>query len=100
MKKTFHNFKNWVKPQIIQLLFTKDYIPIVTNQNQKNGKQNQEQGKSKSTMWIVLLILSAVLNIYQWRNHTTAISNFESKVDTLVVEKVNVEQELSETKSE
>ena len=62
--------------------------------------KNQEQGKSKSTMWIVLLILSAVLNIYQWRNHTTAISNFESKVDTLVVEKVNVEQELSETKSE
>ena len=62
--------------------------------------KNQEQGKNKGTIWIVLLILSAVLNIYQWRNHTTAISNFESKVDTLVVEKVNVEQELSETKSE
>ena len=62
--------------------------------------KNQEQGKNKGTIWIVLLILSAVLNIYQWRNHTTSVSNYESKVDTLVVEKVNVEQELSETKSE
>ncbi len=61
---------------------------------------NEEQGKNKSTIWIVLLILSAVLNIYQWRNHTTTVSNFESKVDTLVVEKVNVEQELMETKTE
>ena len=58
------------------------------------------ENKNKGTIWIVLLILSAVLNIYQWRNHTTSVSNFESKVDTLVVEKVNVEQELSETKSE
>ena len=62
--------------------------------------KNQEQGKNKGTIWIVLLILSAVLNIYRWRNHTTSVSNYESKVDTLVVEKVNVEQELSETKSE
>jgi ribosomal protein S11 len=62
--------------------------------------KNQEQGKSKATIWIVLLILSAVLNIYQWNTHKTTVSNFESKVDTLFVEKVNVEQELSETKAE
>lgn len=62
--------------------------------------KNQEQGKNKSTIWVVLLILSGVLNIYQWKNHESAVNTFESRVDTLVVEKVNVEKELTDTKSE
>ncbi|MFN8164611.1 MAG: hypothetical protein U0X76_00160 [Bacteroidia bacterium] len=62
--------------------------------------QNQEQGKNKSTIWIVLLILSAILNIYQWRNHSTSVNNYEQRVDTLIVERVNVEKELADTKSE
>ncbi len=62
--------------------------------------KNQEQGKNKGTIWVVLLILSAVLNIYQWRTHETAVNTFESRVDTLVVEKVNVEKELTDTKTE
>ncbi|MBL0103250.1 MAG: hypothetical protein IPP51_05530 [Bacteroidetes bacterium] len=61
---------------------------------------NQEQGKNKSTIWIVLLLLSAVLNIYQWRNHETTVNNYDQRVDTLIVERVNVEKELSDTKSE
>ncbi|MBP6402980.1 MAG: hypothetical protein KA492_10655, partial [Bacteroidia bacterium] len=40
------------------------------------------------------------MNIYQWRNHTTTINTYEQKVDTLVVERVNVEKELSDTKAE
>jgi DNA repair exonuclease SbcCD ATPase subunit len=62
--------------------------------------QNQEQKKGKGTLWIVLFLLSAVMNIYQWRNHTTTINTYEQKVDTLVVERVNVEKELSDTKAE
>ena len=62
--------------------------------------QNQEQKKGKGTLWIVLYLLSAVMNIYQWRNHTTTINTYEQKVDTLVVERVNVEKELSDTKAE
>ncbi|MBK6840176.1 MAG: hypothetical protein IPG90_19375 [Bacteroidetes bacterium] len=62
--------------------------------------QNQEQKKGKGTLWIVLFLLSAVMNIYQWRNHTTTINTYEQKVDTLVVERVNVEKGLSDTKAE
>ena len=62
--------------------------------------QNQDQGKKKGTIWIVLLILSAVLNIFQWKNHESSVNTFESRVDTLVVEKVNVEKELMDTKTE
>src|SRR3954466_10751966 len=61
---------------------------------------DQEQKKSKSTLWIILLLISLILNFYQWRNHTTSITTFEQKVDTLVVERVNVEKELADTKTE
>jgi len=61
--------------------------------------QNQNKGK-KGTLWIVLLLLSVVLNIYQWRNHSTSVNMYEQKVDTLVVERVNVEKELSDARAE
>lgn len=60
---------------------------------------NQEQKKGNK-IWLILLLLSVGLNLYQWRNHATQITNFESRVDTLIVERVNVEKELSETKAE
>ena len=63
-------------------------------------ENNEDQKKSRGTLWIVLLLISAILNIYQWRNHTTTINSYEEKVDTLIIERVNVEKELSDTKSE
>lgn len=63
--------------------------------------ENQNNDKKRGGMlWIILLLLSVALNVYQWRNHTTAVNTYEQKVDTLVVERVNVERELSDTKSE
>src|SRR5947207_1735970 len=60
----------------------------------------EEPKKSSNTLIIILLALSVILNIYQWRTHSTTITNFEQKVDTLVVERVNVEKEMADTKSE
>src|SRR3954469_24649340 len=60
----------------------------------------KQENSKKNMLWIILLILSAVLNLYQWRNHSTTINTYEQKVDTLVVERVNVEKELSDTRSE
>jgi hypothetical protein len=61
---------------------------------------NQDNKGKKGMLWVVLLLLSVVLNIYQWRNHSASVNTYEQKVDTLVVERVNVEKELSETRSE
>jgi len=63
-------------------------------------EKTQEQQKKGGALWIILLAASVILNIYQWRNHATTINNYEQKVDTLVVERVNVEKELSDTKTE
>lgn len=62
--------------------------------------QNQNNKGKKGTIWIILLLLSFVLNIYQWRNHSSSVNMYEQKVDTLVVERVNVEKELSDARSE
>jgi hypothetical protein len=62
--------------------------------------ETPERQKRSSTLWIILLIASVVLNIIQWRNNTTSINAYEHRVDTLVVEKFNVEKELTDTKNE
>jgi len=62
--------------------------------------QEQNQKSNKSTVWIVLLIVSSLINVYQWMNRNTVVTAYEQKVDTLVVERVNIEKELSDTKNE
>lgn len=47
-----------------------------------------------------MLIISALINVYQWMNKNTVVTAYEQKVDTLVVERVNIEKELSDTRTE
>jgi DNA repair exonuclease SbcCD ATPase subunit len=64
------------------------------------ASQEQNQKSNKSTLWIVLLIVSALINVYQWMNRNTIVTAYEQKVDTLVVERVNIEKELSDIKND
>jgi uncharacterized coiled-coil DUF342 family protein len=62
--------------------------------------EQQNDRRKGAMLWVVLLLLSVGLNIYQWVNRTTVVNTFEQKVDTLVYERVNVEKELADAKSE
>lgn len=62
--------------------------------------EQQQDRRKGGIIWMVLLLLSVGLNVYQWRNHTTSINTYEQKVDTLVIERVNVERELADSKAE
>jgi DNA repair ATPase RecN len=62
--------------------------------------ETQNQKKGGATLWIILLLLSVILIIYQWSNHSTEVTAYEQKVDTLYVERTNFEKELVETRSE
>jgi hypothetical protein len=62
--------------------------------------EQQQERRKGAVLWIVLLLLSVGLNVYQWQNHTTSVTTYEQKVDTLVIERVNVEKELADAKSE
>ena len=61
---------------------------------------NQDSKKGRGTLWIILLLLSLIVNVVQWRNHTTEITAYEQKVDTLYVERTNFEKELVDTRTE
>jgi hypothetical protein len=74
--------------------FTKSLHNTSKMENQNNN------GRRGGMFWIILLLLSVALNIYQWSNHTASVNTYEQKVDTLVVERVNVEKELSDAKAE
>jgi uncharacterized protein YeeX (DUF496 family) len=60
----------------------------------------QSEKKNKNTLWVVLLAVSVLLNIYQWRKQSNTVTVYEQRVDTLVIERVNVEKELTETRGE
>lgn len=60
--------------------------------------KSNESKKGKGL--IVLLIVSVVLNIYQWINHGAKMTTYEQRVDTLYVERTNIEKELTDARSE
>jgi hypothetical protein len=60
----------------------------------------QSEKKSKNTLWLVLLAISVLLNIYQWRKQANTVTVYEQRVDTLVVERLNVQSELNDTRNE
>ncbi|MFI5218906.1 MAG: hypothetical protein ACHQNT_05400 [Bacteroidia bacterium] len=60
--------------------------------------QNQSQNKGR-IIWI-LLILSIIFNIYQWRNKVSVVEAYEVKTDSLVTARVDVEKELAATYEE
>ena len=60
----------------------------------------QSDKKNKNTLWLVLLAVSVLLNIFQWWKQSNTVTVYEQRVDTLVIERVNVEKELNDTRSE
>jgi uncharacterized protein YeeX (DUF496 family) len=60
----------------------------------------QPEKKNKNTLWIALLAVSVLLNIYQWRKQSDTVTVYEQRVDTLIIERVNVEKELNDTRTE
>src|SRR5690242_10199571 len=63
-------------------------------------ESNPSGKKSSNTALIVLLVVSVLINVYQWWNHSDTITVYEQRVDTLIIERVNVEKELGETRNE
>lgn len=67
-------------------------------ENKPNTATEKKSGNNK--IWIILLALSAIFNIYQWQNNNTVVESYEVKNDSLVSAKMDVEKELGETYQE
>jgi len=65
--------------------------------------ENQgNSGKSSNVNKVILvvLILSLIGNIWQWRNESNTIETYDVRVDSLITARVDVEKELTETYAE
>lgn len=59
-----------------------------------------EKKGSNNKIWIILLALSGIFNIYQWQNKNAVVESYEVKTDSLITAKVDIEKELGETYQE
>jgi len=62
--------------------------------------ENQPKKNNTNKAVLVLLILSLIGNLFQWRNTATTVETYDVKVDSLVQARVDVERELGETYAE
>lgn len=62
--------------------------------------ENAPAQKNRNTTLIVLLVLSVLINIYQWWNHNDTITVYQQREDTLILSRVNVQKALDETRND
>ena len=59
--------------------------------------ENNNQGqKGGNKIWLILFLLSAVLNIYLWMHQGSQITTLETRVDTMSADSVNMEKEIKD----
>ena len=63
--------------------------------------ENNNQGqKGSNKIWLILFLLSAMLNVYLWMHQGSQITTLETRVDTMSADSVNMEKEISDAKDE
>src|SRR5665213_164922 len=62
--------------------------------------QEQEQKKRGGTIWLVLFIASLLLNLYQWKNHTTIINTMQQEEQNLSTAGDSVLTVLTQTRTD
>ncbi len=62
--------------------------------------EDQNKKKRGGMIWIILLIASLLLNLYQWKSHTTIVNTMEQQVSNLASADDSVKQVLTSTRTE
>ena len=62
--------------------------------------ETQKKNNTTSIILIILLLLSAVFNMYQWKNHTTTVITYDTKIDSMITVRVDLEREMATTNVE
>jgi len=62
--------------------------------------ETQEKNNTTKIILIIILLLSAVFNVYQWKNHTTTVITYDTKIDSMITVRVDLEREMATTNVE
>lgn len=57
--------------------------------------ETQKQNKTTSVILILLLLISGIYNVYQWKNQTTTVVTYDTKIDSMIVVRIDLERELA-----
>src|SRR6478609_6506484 len=60
----------------------------------------QKQNRILSYILMALLLLSIVFNVYQLKNHSTTVIAYDSKIDTMITVRIDLEKELATSEVE
>ncbi len=60
----------------------------------------KKDNKTLSYIIIALLLVSVIVNVYQWRNHSTTVVKYDDRIDSMIVVRVEVEKDLASTEVE
>jgi|GEM_PF-455227 len=69
-----------------------------TPQSTSNAEKNS--GNRGKVVLIALLLLSLILNLYQWYDRDKEAGNFENTIDSMAIDNAEVDRQLSLTKAE
>jgi hypothetical protein len=59
------------------------------------NKENKKQ--SRPVIWIVLLVVSVLANLYLWNRNRETVVVYDTKIDSLITVRVEIEKELAST---
>src|SRR5688500_3282930 len=62
------------------------------------NKENKKQ--SRPIIWIVLLVISVLANFYLWNRNKETVVVYDTKIDSLITVRVEIEKELASTSYE
>ena len=62
--------------------------------------EEQKKNNTTSVILIILLLLSLIFNVYQMKNHSTTVVTYDTKIDSMIVVRVDLEREMATTNVE
>src|SRR6185312_15171564 len=63
-------------------------------------EEQKKKSNTTSIVLIILLLLSLVFNIYQMKNHSSTVTAYDTKIDSMIVVRVDLEREMATTNVE
>lgn len=70
-------------------------VIFVTPTNNYDMDSQQNQNRTGTYVLIALLLLSVIFNIYQWTSHSSSVETYDTRIDSMMTVRIDLERELA-----